>query len=60
LETTEILARNEEQEDFDRRQSAAFAQSYGEPGPIQINIADDVDGEAVYGQNRDRHRSCGR
>jgi hypothetical protein len=58
LETATILTENEEQETADHLLSTGFAQSYNQPSLIHINIADDVDDEAVYGKNR--HRNKGR
>ena len=60
LETAELSAGNETQEGVDYHQTAATAPPVDQAGFIQINIADDVDDEAVYGKSRHRHKGRGR
>lgn len=60
LETAELSGGNEANEGVDYHQTAATAPPVDQAGFIQINIADDVDDEAVYGKSRHRHKGRGR
>ena len=60
LETAKVPGGNEKHEVVDHRQSPAMAPYHDLGGAIQINIADDVDDEVLYGKNRHRHKSRGR
>jgi len=56
--TAEIVALNNEREAVD--QKGIVVQSYEKSQLVYANIMDDVDGEAVYGKKRQRHKGRGR